>query len=313
MFRSRLNNILLAGLLLGAALAVTGAARAGDDAGSGETYIAEKNGARIVLSGVRHGTGMAAPSPAVRQYFERATVLMTEFDYTDQRRSAMSLMQFRRGEALAANKFLNEQELTLIHSAWTKKLGGKASMSAQTLGELHACGLGLYLLPSSPGSAPVGGPPMSSSWEKIFLAEAKQGSKPIVELEPRGAMRICAEMPREQVRDFVVGAAMLGLDEQARETYLRYSALSGPSFAGGDGAAGYAQTLQALASRNEYRSAFLAYMAIRNQTMAEVLAQQHAMLPSSGLGFAMAGSLHLHGEHGILALLREKGFVITRL
>lgn len=277
-----------------------------------ETYIAKKNGVTIVLSGVRHGSGMPSPPPDVRTYFDQSSVLMTEFDFTDRRRLDAAADNFRHGGDLAANKFLVQDELEVMRSAWMKNLGGKAKMTATTLGELHVCGITLYLLPFTRGGAPLSTAAKTSSWEEIFLPEAKTKGKKIVELEPFGAMRVCEQLPHDQIRAFVLEAAKLGLDEKARERYLSSSALSGRSFDGGNGEAGYAQFMDALSSNEKYKSVFISYLELRNKAMADVIVQQHGTLLPGGYAFLLVGALHLHGETGILSLLRARGFHVTR-
>ena len=277
------------------------------------SYLAEKNGAALVISGVNHGGALQPPSAKLQDYFKNSTVVMSEMDITDPARHATATAEFRHGKALAVRNFVSPEELGVVHAAWMKKLKGKAAMTASTLGELHACGISMFLLPAG-GPPPAGATlPRTSPWERVFLPEAKRSGKPIVELEPEGSLRVCGQLAPDQVRALVLEPARLGLDDNARQHYLQQIEASRRSLASGDDAASHAAMQNAIGFNEQYKLAMTRYMGIRNKTMVAVMEAQHAKLAPSSHGFVMLGALHVHGADGILALLREKGFRIARL
>lgn len=302
----------LAGLIALTAL-LTAIARATPAGAGSEMYSVEKNGVSVVLVGIRHGSATMPPPPVMRALFERASLIMPEFDMTDPARRSTASNELRHGNALAAQQYLNAEELGIVHAAWVRKLNGKAAMTADTLGQMHACGISLFLLPSYAKPPPVSAPTRFPPWEFAFVSEAKARGKSIVELEPHGSLTVCGALPREHVRALLLDAAKLGFDDRGREEYFRKSALGKRSQESGNSQASYAHMLDAISFSEGYKAAFLAYMTIRNKAMAEVIEIEHAKLAAPASGFALVGALHFHGDTGLLALLTKKGFLIKRI
>ena len=295
-------------VLFGFANIFTAIAWAGTDEPSGRIYTAEKDGASIVIVGVRHGPASSLPPVQLREPFERSTTVMPEFDMTDPARRKSAALDILHGREQAANKFLSGDELDLVHAAWVKKMNGKAAMTPGKLGQLHACGISSFLLPANGKQKPASAQKRHPPWEYAFVSQGKAKGKSIVELEPQGPLTSCSAMPRDQVRAFLLEAVKLGSDEARNAEYLRRLEMSNSSAENGDGEAAYQHMLEALSFSQAYKAAFLNYMAIRNNTMAEAMALQHAKLPASGSVFVLVGGLHLHGDTGLLALLARKGF-----
>ncbi|MFT7723195.1 MAG: TraB/GumN family protein [Roseateles sp.] len=204
--------------------------------------------------------------------------------------------------------FLSESELETVRLAWTKKLNGKASMTARTLGELNTCSFSMLLLPTGGGSLVLSsGHKSGVSWEEEFLKEAKTSGQAIFEFEPNGMRSTCEKLLAGEMRALALDAAKNRLDDVADEKAMRHTELMNRSIRRRDTKEGYAHMLDLISFSEDYKNAFLRLLNMRNEAFVSVLEQRHSKLDNGSI-FVMFGALHLHGPNGVLALLQAKGF-----
>lgn len=310
---NKLSKVFLLGSLTLCLSILCGTLARADSPSQPKIYLAEINGVSIFIAGVTHGSNMPPPTPAVENYFEKSALVFTEFDFTNQNHLQRTAQQLRDGKKFSVANFLTDEEVNLTYFAWQKKFDGKASMTPSTLGKLNACGLSLFLLPVNRVHNTNFDSTKKSSWEQIYVLEAKAKSKPVVELEPNGSMYVCSEMEAAQVRSFVVEAANLALNDDARNTYLTNIELSRKSFEAGDDAKGYSHFLNALSANQKFASSYLNYIKYRNRSIINVIESERLKLATGTNCFLMVGSLHLYGDDGVLSLLKAKGYQVSKL
>ncbi|MFT7723197.1 MAG: hypothetical protein QM788_10250 [Roseateles sp.] len=62
---------------------------------SAVSYVAEKNGVRLLLNGISHGPSMDAPSTKTREHFAESKVVIVEADMTDPARANRTVRDLR--------------------------------------------------------------------------------------------------------------------------------------------------------------------------------------------------------------------------
>ena len=151
------------------------------------------------------------------------------------------------------------------------------------------------------------------SYEQFFLSHAKRLNKEILALEPDGSLNSCESMSKNEIRDMLMSPMLLYKDEKKKNDFLRLQQMSSKAFKEGLGQENYNFAIEAMNFDNAYKQAFQHWMNIRNSNMAKLLALQLSKSASEVTFFVLVGSLHLYGEQGMLALLKNDGFVIEKL
>ena len=126
-------------------------------------------------------------------------------------------------------------------------------------------------------------------------------------------MKSCGKLSKSSIASLLLGPILLYKDEKKRNEYLELQQRSSKAFKDGLGQKSYDFSMQAISFDNSFKQGFQQWMSIRNNNMAKLLALELTKSTREITFFVLVGSLHLYGEQGILAILKNDGFVVEKV
>lgn len=281
-----------------------------------ETFLASKEKVQLVITGINHGPipEIWPPSDDLIQDFSKAQIVISEVDITNRQLMEANAKSFRFGGDIAANRYLSMTQFKEIRQVLLKKFP-LLPLSEADLGEVNACGLGLWLFPTD--DAPPSKTAATTAknvlpYEFFFLEKARLENKSIVSLETDGANDVCRQFNKDDVQQWMMAPLNLEKDPIAKKKYLLATRESDDFFVKGDSENSFAASMRAIDFDEHYANVYLRWLAIRNINFVKGIKNSIQDNKNFAPIFIMIGNQHLHGKDGVLNLLKEDGFIVLK-